>query len=321
MTDPFQIAGDIIERGEMRRLEIPVARLPTHTMLHLPVTIAHGDPKGPRLWLSAALHGDEINGMEIVRRILNRVAPKEIRGTLVAAPIVNVFGFINQSRYLPDRRDLNRSFPGSRRGSLASRLAHLFMTEIVARCTHGIDLHSASPPRINLPQVRANLEDPETRRCAEAFAAPVMLHSSAPKGSLRGAAAKLGKPVLLYEAGEPYRFNSSAIEVGVEGVLRVMAELGMIPNESAAGNVQTESKLLRKSRWIRAPQSGIFYLEVELGQSVGRKERLGVITDPFGETARKVVAPFEGLVISHTNRPLVHRGDGILHIAAGNSDE
>jgi len=321
MSDYFEIAGEKLAPGQMKRLEIPVARLPIHTMLHLPVTVIHGTPKGQRLWLSAALHGDEIIGMEIVRRVLEKIESKKIEGTLIAAPIVNVFGFINQTRYLPDRRDLNRSFPGSLRGSLASRLAHLLMTEIVARCTHGIDLHSASPPRINLPQVRANLEDPETRRCAEAFAAPVMLQSSAPKNTLRDTAAKMGKRVLLYEAGEPHRFSASAIKVGVEGILRVMAALDMIDHQSAPAALNKESKFLRRSRWIRAPQSGIFYLEVKLGQRVEKKEKLGVVTDPFGKTARKVAAPFNGLVISHTNRPLVHQGDGILHIASESLNE
>ncbi|MDA0747379.1 MAG: succinylglutamate desuccinylase/aspartoacylase family protein [bacterium] len=313
MADPIEIGGQTIGPGETKRLEIPVARLPSHTMLNLPVTVVNGNGQGPRLWLSAALHGDEINGMEIIRQVLKKINGSPLHGLVIAVPIVNVFGFNLQSRYLPDRRDLNRSFPGSKRGSLASRLANLFMTEIVARATHGIDLHTAAPPRINLPQVRCNLEDPETRRCAEAFGAPVMLHSSAPRGALRNAAARLGLPVLLYEAGEPFHFNHDAIAVGVEGVLRVMAELEMITLPTTVQRVKSAEP--KNSTWIRAGQSGIFYLETELGRRVKRRERLGVISDPFGEARQTVKAPYNGMVIGHTTNPLVHQGDGILHLA------
>jgi predicted deacylase len=314
MTNSFHIFNETIGPGRIKRMDIPAARLPTHTMLHLPVTIVNGVQNGSCLMLSAALHGDEINGVEIVRQVLDRIDPDKLQGTLIAVPIVNVFGFINQTRYFPDRRDLNRSFPGSKKGSLAARMANLLMTEIVSKCTHGIDLHSASPPRINLPQVRANLEDPETLRCARAFGAPITLQSSAPKGTLRNAATKRGVSILLYEAGEPYRFNPDTIQTGKEGVLNVMACLGMISRRTTGNGKRTLE--LKTTKWIRAVQSGIFYLEVELGQQVQKKEKLGVISDPFGESSKIVRAPFDGLIISHTNRPLVHRGDAILHIAA-----
>jgi predicted deacylase len=316
--EPFRIVEETIPPGTLRRIEIPVARLPIHMMLHLPVTVIHGHESGARLWVSATLHGDEINGMEIVRRVIEGIDPERMHGTLLAVPIVNVFGFIHRSRYLPDRRDLNRSFPGSRRGSLASRLAHLFMKEIVSRCTHGIDLHSASPPRINLPQVRGNLEDPETRRCAEAFAAPVTVHSRAPRGALRSAASHAGVPTLLYEAGEPYRFNADAIETGVRGVVRVMSALGMI--DHTANAELAPSLVVQRTSWVRARQSGVFYLDIELGQTVRRRESLGTITDPFGDMVRAVRSPIDGMVISHTNEPLVHRGDAIVHLAAYDSD-
>ncbi|MFW6198438.1 MAG: M14 family metallopeptidase, partial [Acidobacteriota bacterium] len=166
-VEVFEIGGERVAPGETRRLDLPVARLPTQQMLSLPVKVLHGSRPGPRLWLSAAIHGDEVNGVEIIRRVLDAVRPEELAGTVVAVPIVNVFGFVQQSRYLPDRRDLNRSFPGSRRGSLAARLARLFLTEVVERCSHGIDLHTGSLHRSNLPQVRGDLDDPETRRCAE----------------------------------------------------------------------------------------------------------------------------------------------------------
>jgi predicted deacylase len=259
------------------------------------------------------LHGDELNGMEIIRQVLERVNPRRLRGAVLAVPVVNVFGFINQSRYLPDRRDLNRSFPGTRRGSLASQLAWLFMREIVDRCTHGIDLHTAAPPRVNLPQIRGDLDDPETRRCAAAFAAPLMLTGKPPGGSLRMATSKRKIPTLLYEAGEPLRFNPDAIEIGVAGVLRVMAALDMIDSAPRTRTVSVEA---RRSTWIRASQSGVTYLDVKLGQRVADKERLGRITDPFGNAAAEIHAPLAGIVIGHTIQPLVYRGDAVIHLAA-----
>jgi len=310
----LSIGGETVGPGESLRLEIPVARLPIHTMLHLPVSVVNGRRDGPRLWLSAALHGDELNGTEIIRRVLERLRPRELRGAVLAVPIVNVFGFILQSRYLPDRRDLNRFFPGSKRGSLASQLAHLFMTEIVARCTHGIDLHTAAPPRINHPQIRGNLQHRETRRCAEAFGAPIMLHGAAPKGSLRAAAVARRIPVLLYEAGEPLRFNEEAIQIGVDGVMRVMAALHMIPRSAAPKS--HPSLRAGRSSWVRALQSGIVYKDVALGQEVRAHQRLVAITDPFGETRVEIMAPFAGVVIGMTTNALVHRGDAVAHVAA-----
>jgi len=312
MSDAIEINGTIVPPKTRQRIELPVARLPTQTMLSLPVTVVNGRESGPKLWLSAALHGDEINGVEIIRQVLQRISPETLVGTAIAVPIVNVFGFIEQSRYLPDRRDLNRCFPGSPRGSLASRLAHLFMQEIVSRSTHGIDLHTASYPRTNLPQIRANLDDRETYRCAEAFGAPVAIHSTMRDGSLRQAASHLGIPVLLYEAGETLRFDRRAIEIGVAGILRVMKCLGMyageVPDPPPISVVQT-------TQWIRSPRGGILHLEIELGQTVEKKQRIGVIVDPFGEKTVKILSPEAGLIIGCTQNPLVNQGDGIVHLA------
>lgn len=313
-TSPtIEIGGVTVAPGERKRAEIPLAYLPTQTLLSLPVSVINGTQVGARLWLSAAIHGDEINGVEIIRQVLDRINPATLQGTLIAVPIVNVFGFIEQSRYLPDRRDLNRSFPGSERGSLASRIAHLFMTQIVSQCTHGIDLHTASNHRINLPQVRANLHDPETYRCAKAFNAPLLIHATTRDGSLRQAADQQGIPVLLYEAGEALRFNKNAIAIGVEGILRVMAALGMIQLELNPTSVTPLE--VQESKWVRAPQSGILHLNVALGQTVARKQLLGIVADAFGETSVKAYAPCDGLVIGCTQNPLVNQGDGILHLA------
>ncbi len=315
MTEAVEIGGRQIEPGQRVRFKIPVARLPTETWMSLPIEVVHGRQPGARLWISAAVHGDEINGVEIIRRVLERLDPAVLSGTVIAVPIVNVFGFIGQSRYLPDRRDLNRSFPGAARGSLAARLAHLFMTEVVEGCTHGIDLHTGSNHRANLPQIRANLRDAETRRCAEAFAAPVMMDSQTRDGSLRQAATASGIHVLLYEAGEPLRFDAQAIEIGTRGVLRVLVALGMAPPSEQAA-VARPSVEVGQSTWVRARRGGILRLRVKLGERVAANEKVGTIADTFGDDSVLVRAPFAGLVIGATTNPLVNQGDGILNLAS-----
>jgi predicted deacylase len=313
MQEPFEICNVRVEPGDRQNIDIPLARLYTHTQMTLPVEVLHGTESGPRLFLSATLHGDEINGIEIIRRVMAQIGAYGLKGTVVAVPIINVFGFVYQSRYLPDRRDLNRSFPGSSRGSLASRLAYLFCHEVMYRCTHGIDLHTAAPPRTNLPQVRANLKDKETRRIAEAFAAPVMMGSPGPEGSMRRVAVKRGIPLLVYEGGEPHRFNETTIEMGVNGVLRVMRALEMV-DEDIAPAVASSIESTRTT-WVRARQSGILRLEVAMGELVVKGQQLGIIADPFGSSALPVIAPQDGMVIGQVISPLVHRGDAVLHLA------
>lgn len=309
----IEIAKETVAPGQLRRFELPVSRLATQTLVSLPITVINGIEEGPTLWLSAAIHGDELNGVEIIARVLSKIDPWQLQGTLIAVSIVNVFGFIEQSRYLPDRRDLNRSFPGSESGSLASRLADLFMREIVDRSTHGIDLHTAAVHRINLPQIRANLEDETTYRCAKAFGAPLMMHSTTRDGSLRHAATKKDIPVLLYEAGEALRFDPLAIEVGVNGILGVMNHLQMYRSELAP--IVGDSLESKKSKWIRASCGGIFHLEVSLGDRVSRRQELGFITNAFGERRVPVRSKVSGIVISHIQNPLVNQGDAIIHVA------
>jgi len=309
----LKIGGKEVPRGQRARIEIPVGRMPSAAMVDLPVRVVHGAGEGPKIWLSAAIHGDEINGVEIIRRVLHKLDPATLQGSVVAAPIVNVFGFSTHSRYLPDRRDLNRSFPGSKKGSLAARLARIFMSEIVDQCTHGIDLHTAAAGRINLPHIRADLEDPETRRCAEAFAAPVMMSSSGPGGSLRRAAKRRGKVVLVYEAGEVLRYNRHAIEVGTDGVWSVLAALGMV--ESQANAPAFASVESHRQKWVRAQRGGIVHIQRELGERVVRRQPLAVICDPIDEQESVVRSPGDGYIIGGITNPLVNRGDALLHIA------
>ncbi|WP_041699773.1 succinylglutamate desuccinylase/aspartoacylase family protein [Thalassoporum mexicanum] len=308
------IGGLTIAPRTRHRLDLPVARLPTQTMMSLPITVINGAIAGPRLWLSAAIHGDEINGVEIIRQVLNQINVNHLVGTLIAVPIINVFGFLEHSRYLPDRRDLNRCFPGSPRGSLAARIAHLFINEIVKKCTHGIDLHTAACHRINMPQIRANLNDPATYACAQAFAAPIMIHANTRDGSLRQAAANLGIPILLYEGGEALRFDPKAIDAGVRGILRVMASLGMY--ELTGDDLAVpESRRVEQTKWLRSPRSGLLHARFTLGQQVNKQQLLAEVTDAFGEQRTKIYAPFTGLVIGNVQNPLVNQGDGIIHLA------
>lgn len=316
--EDLKIGGKTILPGSQCSLELPVAQLPTQTQLSLPVRVVRGRQPGPCLWISAAIHGDEINGVEIIRQVLTQVFPRHLRGTLIAVPIVNVFGFIEQSRYLPDRRDLNRCFPGSPRGSLASRLAHLFMSEIVSHCTHGIDLHTASHHRANLPQIRANLHHPETRRCALAFAAPVLVHTALRDGSLRQAAARRNIPTLLYEGGEALRFEPDVIQTGTQGILRVMQNLGMADLLLPPSSTSLEVK---ETKWIRAGRSGILHRFVNLGERVLRKQYLGQVSDAFGTKNLPVISPYHGIVIGLTQNPLVNQGDALFHLARLEQDE
>lgn len=308
------IGGTSIRPGERLKINLPVGRLYTHDQLSMPIEVLRGKKPGPRLFVSAALHGDEINGIEIVRRILAKLHPDKIDGSIIAVPIINVFGFVYQSRYLPDRRDLNRSFPGSARGSLAGRLAHLFMQEVVCKCTHAVDLHTAAPPRFNLPQIRCNLDNPQALAMAEAFAPPIIMHGTAPRGSLRSEVNRRGIPILLYEAGEPHRFNEDAIVSGVDGVLRVMSHLKMI--KRAPRKQHRRAATSRHSIWIRTRQSGILRLRVGLGEKVRQGQYLGEVSDPFGDETVPLKATIGGLIVGQAIDPLVHRGDAVIHLAA-----
>jgi len=315
MSDDFVIGGEVIPLRTRRLIELQLPPLYTHTPMTLPVHVIRGSKDGPRLFVSAAIHGDELNGTEIIRRLLKQPALKRLRGTLVAVPIVNVYGLIHHSRYLPDRRDLNRSFPGSEKGSLAARVAHLFMSEIVHNCSHGIDLHTGAIHRSNLPQIRANLDDAETTRLAEAFGVPVLLNSNIRDGSLRGAAADNGIPMLLYEAGEALRFDEVSIRAGVKGIVKVMRSLEMLSPTRSRRKIRHEPFVARSSTWVRASASGLFRKVCGLGNRVKRGEVLGLIDDAVGGEESEVIATASGIIIGCSVIPLVHEGEALFHIA------
>jgi predicted deacylase len=314
MPHQIEIAGIKVAPGERKQIKLPLSRLYDATALSIPITVINGAKKGPVLFVSSAIHGDEINGIEIVRRILDHKSLSRLKGTLIAVPILNVFGFNNRSRYLPDRRDLNRSFPGNPKGSLASRIAHTLMKEILEKCTHGLDLHTAPVNRINLPQVRGDLANPDVREMALNFGSPVILHAAARDGSLREAARHLGIPILLYEGGEGLRFDESAIEAGFEGAISLMRHIGMLPHlKQNKKNVQ--ARFARSTYWVRAADSGILRLEVKLGDLVEKGAIIGLITDPLGQNVRPIKAKVSGMVIGKTEIPLVTTGDAIIHLA------
>ena len=315
INEPFAINGVTVKAGTRETIDLPIGRLYTHTPMTVPVHVVSGKKIGPRLFISAAIHGDEINGVEIIRRLLKLPALKRLRGTIIAVPIVNVHGLLNHSRYLPDRRDLNRSFPGSEKGSLAARLARLFMKEIVEKSTHGIDIHTGALHRENLPQIRANIDDEETEKLARAFNAPVIISSNLRDGSLRESAAAYGIPMLLYEAGEALRFDEVSIRAGVKGIVNVMRLLEMLPAIHSKSKKRIEPVVARSSAWVRGSDSGILRAMIPLGARVKKNTLLGVVADPFGETEVNIVSPFSGIVIGRTNLPLVNEGDALYHIA------
>ena len=315
MVDELLINGESIPPGTSTTLELPLPHLYTRTPMTMPVHVRRGRRAGPSLFVCAAVHGDELNGVEIIRRLMKRRALSRIRGTIIAVPFVNVYGVIDRSRYLPDRRDLNRSFPGSGRGSLAARLADLFMNEIVAHCTHGIDLHTGALHRGNLPQVRGSLDDEETLRLAGLFGVPVLINADLRDGSLREAAAARGIPMLLYEAGEALRFDEVSIRAGVQGILNVMRGLDMLAPTRGRKRPTHEPFVARSSAWVRAPASGIFRGTVSLGAHVKNNELLGTIAEPVSDTESEVRASRGGIVIGRSNLPLVLEGEALFHIA------
>lgn len=317
---PFQIGTTKVPVGSRRTVDLPVSVLSDHTQVNLSVHVVHGRKPGPTLFVSAAIHGDEVIGVEIARRLLRSPELDQIAGTLMVVPIVNTFGFLNHSRYLPDRRDLNRCFPGSESGSLAGRLAHLFMTEIVARSDLGIDLHSAAIHRMNMPQIRVSPGKEDTLAYADAFGAPVVIRSKLRDGSLRGTAQKAGVDILLYEAGEGLRFDEFSARVGVAGILRVMHAMGMIP-EDGVPLAEADPVLCKSSSWERAPAGGLLRSFKTIGEMVEAGELLGIVSDPFGEDELEICAEEAGLIIGRTNLPIVNEGDALFHIATVNAAE
>ena len=311
----IRIAGHEIRPGEFKEININIARLPSHTQIETPIYVSRSKEDGPVLALMAGMHGDEINGMEIVRRIIDGKLNQPNRGTVVCIPIINVYGFLNFSRDVPDGKDVNRSFPGSKSGSLASRVAYHVTHDIIPSIDYGIDFHTGGAMRTNYPQVRATLSDAKNLELANAFAAPFTLDAPFRPNSLRKEASKKGKNIIVYEAGESLRFDQQAIEEGIAGTLRLMKHLNM--NEWAP-EPKEENRIIWSSSWIRTKHAGLFQSAVNSGDLVHKGQWVGTITDPFGEFKEQVIAKETGYVIGLNNIPVVNAGDALFHIGMDN---
>ncbi|WP_069300811.1 succinylglutamate desuccinylase/aspartoacylase family protein [Neptunicoccus sediminis] len=316
----FELGGVAVAAGSRRTIDIPVSVLADHTPVSLSAHVIHGAKDGPTVFASAGVHGDEVIGVEILRRLLQFEGLNRLRGTLIVVPIVNTYGFLMRSRYLPDRRDLNRSFPGTSKGSLASRLAHIFLEDLVSRCDLGIDLHSAAIHRTNLPQIRVSKGSERLMELAQVFGPPVILTSGLREGSLRQAAQEKGVEVLLYEAGEGLRFDEMAVRAGVAGILRVLRHLDMVAAKGIA-KPKEQPIFCAGSSWVRAPAGGLIRIFKGDGDVVEEGETLAVVSDPFGEAEAELRAPMSGVIIGRAVLPVVNEGDAIFHIASVSSTQ
>ncbi|MBU6338486.1 MAG: succinylglutamate desuccinylase/aspartoacylase family protein [Rickettsiales bacterium] len=310
----FIIDNIEIKHGERKRINIDVGAIYDFTDVKIPLEVVRGKKDGPTLFISSTIHGDEINGIEIVKRVLKSPAIKNICGTLIAIPIVNIFGFNDRSRYLPDRRDLNRCFPGLKNGSMTSQIAYKFMNEVVMKSDYGIDLHTGAFHRDNYPQIRANLNDFTTLNLAKAFGAPVIINSNLRDGSLREAVSRRNIPMLLYEGGEALRFDETVIKIGVAGILNFMREIGMIESE-VCEVFKKKTFIANSSYWVRASRSGIHTPRQKLGTIVKKGEILGEISNPFGDHKCLVRANAGGVIIGTSKLPMTNQGDALFHIA------
>lgn len=312
MPETLVINGENIDRGEKVITKLVISKLPSGTVIEIPVYVFRSVHDGPVVLLMAGMHGDEVNGTEIIRRMLAKKMLYPLKGTIIAIPILNVYGFLNFSRQMPDGKDVNRSFPGNHNGSLASRVAHRFMKEIMPYVDFGLDFHTGGGSRANYPQIRCVLSDYRNEELARAFAAPFIMNAPYRQGSLRKEAAKNSKSILVYETGESLRFDEKGITIGIAGTCRVLHHFGMIDNCTPASQ---ETILCLKDIWVRAKNAGLWRTSVCLGQPVKKNQHIGSITDPYGEMEVRLNASAAGYVVGLNNMPVVNQGDALLHIA------
>jgi len=310
----FEIGGHHVPACSSSDISIPITTLATGYSSMLSVRVFHGAEPGPTVFVSGAVHGDEIVGTAVIQHLAQQIDPSRLSGTVLLVPVTNIFGFLNRSRYLPDRRDLNRSFPGSVSGSLASQLAQVFFSEVVQRASLGIDIHTAAVHRYNLPQIRIDKGNPRLVELAMAFGAPVIIESPLREGSLRSKAKEEGVDMLLLEAGEALRFDNLSIETGVAGVLRVLAHLGMIDADDRLAGVSVPARS-NKSTWVRSTRGGVAHPAKTSGDPVRKGDLLATVAGLLGEEPEAVISPIDGIIIGHATLPVVHQGDALFHIA------
>ncbi|MFA0964807.1 succinylglutamate desuccinylase/aspartoacylase family protein [Roseivirga sp. BDSF3-8] len=308
----ISIYGHKVKPGQSIQIDIPVARLPSHTLIDLPAFVYRAAKPGPTLLLSAGIHGDEINGIEIIRRLISRDLIFPDAGMVIALPLVNIYGFLHHSRQLPDGKDLNRCFPGSQKGSLARQIAYMLMNEIIPHIDYGVDFHTGGARISNYPQIRATLDDDKNKELGMAFGAPLLINSNLIDKSFRKAAYKAGKTILVYEGGESLRIDEFAVDKAIEGVLRLMHHLNM----KEVGPGPAETSLIKSSSWVRARISGIFHSKVGYGEKVKKNQLVAKINDPYGSSLHNVKSPMDGVVIGVNNMPVINAGNALLHIGS-----
>ncbi len=307
----FIINGTTILPGESKSAILNSYRLPTKTTIEIPIHVYRSKEKGPTLLFSAGMHGDETNGIEIIRKIMSRSEVKNLKcGSVIFLPVINIVSFLFGSRDLPDGRDLNRCFPGNKNGSLGSRIAYDLMKSIIPLIDLGVDFHTGGAKINNYPQIRCVFNFPENISIAERFSAPLIIDSVYRDGTLRKEAAKKGKPILVYEGGESLRFDYHVINEGINGCLRLMKSYNMIDHE-APGNPYVK---IVKSTWVRAKTSGLFHFNKTNGSFVDKNELIGVICNPYGEIEIKINSPVSGYIVGVNNQPVVNEGDALIHI-------
>lgn len=310
----IEVFGQTIEPGQSHIIEFPISRMFGNAQVNMPVTVIHGKQTGPRLLLTAAIHGDELNGVEIIRRVIHSHWIKKLRGTLIAVPVVNALGLIHRSRYLPDRRDLNRCFPGSAHGSQAARIAHLLTNELMSKTDYVIDLHTGAIHRSNLPQLRVDMQNSKAEEIANAFGVPVIVDSVPPMNTLRATGNIMDVGIITYEAGEALRFEEGAITPGERGIRNVMMHLGMLPKLKRK-SPPLESVIAKSTDWVRASADGFFRPKAHLGDRVHKGDCLAMISGPLDKEGVVLESPHEGIVIGRNNLPLVLEGEAVFHIA------
>lgn len=311
MGKPFHIQGQTINAGEHAQVVLNIYKLPTHTLIEIPVFVFNGKKPGPTILFLAGMHGDEINGIEIVRQLIKRDDVMKLnRGCVVAIPVINIISFLAGSRDLPDGRDLNRCFPGSKNGSLGSRIALDLMETIIPQIDFGIDFHTGGSKITNFPQIRCVFSDKKNISLAKIFAPPLVLNSPFRENTLRKEAAARGKHILVFEGGESRRFDPVSIQEGLNGCIRTLNHYKMID----ADVPDHKPVFLPKTSWLRARSSGLFHTQKQYGDQVKKGDVIGMICDPYGEVEHNVIAPHSGYIVGLNNQPVVNQGDALIHI-------
>jgi len=308
------IGGETVAPGENKLLKISIDRLPTGTLIDIPIYVFNSKKPGPTILIQAGLHGDEINGIEIVRRMLQQKHFKIKKGAIIAVPILNIFGFIHFSRDVPDGKDVNRSFPGTKSGSMASRMAYHYVSEIMHQMDFAIDLHTGGAQRHNYPQIRFTPNDENSKAMAQIFNAPFSFPSRLIKGSFRNAAFRMGKPTIVFEAGESMRFDDFAILEGMQGVLNVLRHYQMLSEKTFPILERSATIMLNERKWLRAPTAGMFIPKITNGSELKKGQELGLITDTYAKHSKRVKAPFDGFVFSINHQAVVTQGDALFHV-------